>query len=394
MSLIFPELEQLYQIARSYQEAVVELAQRICAIPASTGAEGQRAELIASLLRERGYEPEIDEISNVYVRRGKHSGRPVLMLLAHTDTVFPAGTPLKIERDGDVLRGPGIADNSVGVAAMITLLEMLDKLGYETDVDIIAVADVGEEGQGNLRGARAAVERYREKLGAVIAIDGRIGRIVNRAVGSKRWRITVVGPGGHAFYSFGSPNAIYGLGRIITEIAALEVPRGSQTTFNVNTIEGGISSNVNTIATQASAMIDMRSIDMAALDRLAEQVKRLVERSVGPGLQTRIEVLGERPASACSEDSPLVRLATQCVRWVGYEPKLTASSTDINIPLSMHIPAVCVGITLSECAHTLEEWLSISPIKDGLAQILRLSIEGCALIAGGMKATGDKLEVE
>lgn len=375
------ELERLRQIAHSYQGAVVELAQRICAIPAPTGEEKLRAEFVASLWRERGYEPEIDEISNVYVRRGKRGEGPVLMLLAHTDTVFPAGTPIKIKREGDVLCGPGIADNSVSVAAMVTLLETLDRLGRETDVDIVAVANVSEEGQGNLRGAWAAVERYQGELGAVIAIDGRIGRVVNAAVGSKRWHITVLGPGGHSFYSFGAPNAIYGLARVIAKIAALEVPHEPKTTFNVNLIEGGTSGNINTISAQASAMIDMRSVDMETLDRLAEQVKHIVEDSAGNGLHTQIEVLGERPAGGCNDDNPLVRLATQCVRWAGYQPELTASSTDINVPLSMNIPAVCVGVTLSEHTHTLEERLFIPPIKDGLAQILRLSIEACMLIA-------------
>ncbi|MBE3558539.1 MAG: M20/M25/M40 family metallo-hydrolase [Ktedonobacteraceae bacterium] len=381
MSLTPSELDRLQQIAFAYKEPVVELAQRICAVPAPTGQEQQRAALVASLLRERNYEPEIDEISNVYVRRGQHNERPVLMLLAHTDTVFPADTPLRIERDGDVLRGPGIGDNSLSVAAMIILLEILDKLGIETGADIVVVANVGEEGLGNLRGARAAVERYRHDLGAVIAIDGRIGYIVNTAVGSKRWRVTVRGPGGHSFGSFGTPSAIHGLGRIIAAIAALEVPRQPRTTYNVGMIEGGTS--INTIAPQATALIDMRSVDVATLERLAEQVRQIVEREAGPGLQTNIEVLGERPAGRCAQDNPLVRLAVRSLRWVGYEPEFTASSTDANIPLSLGIPAVCVGVTRTERAHTVEEWLAIPSIPAGLAQLLRLCIETCALIANG-----------
>ncbi len=161
----------------------------------------KRANLVASLWRERGYTPEIDAVGNVYVRRGNHANKPVLLLLAHTDTVFPATTPIVVERQGDILRGPGIGDNSVNVAAMISVLDTLDELGRETDADIIAVADVGEEGLGNLLGARTAVERYQNQIGAVIAVDGSLGRIIHRAVGSKRWRITVQGPGGHSLRS-------------------------------------------------------------------------------------------------------------------------------------------------------------------------------------------------
>ncbi|HEY7419625.1 MAG TPA: peptidase dimerization domain-containing protein, partial [Ktedonobacteraceae bacterium] len=144
-------------------------------------------------------------------------------------------------------------------------------------------------------------------------------------------------------------------------------------------IEGGTS--VNTIASRATALLDMRSTDIAALDKLAAQVEALVASKAGPGLRTHIDVLGERPGGAISLDHPLVQLAAACHIWIGIEPHYTASSTDINIPLSLRIPAVCVGITQVERAHTLEEWLSVLPISNGLAQILRFSIEACSLLA-------------
>src|SRR5205814_839284 len=212
------ELSQIHVAAARRTEAVAELARRICEVPAPTGNEWERARLVASLCRGQSYTPEIDATGNVYIRRGKRENGPVLMLLAHTDTVFPQTTPISVERDADILRGPGIGDNSLSVAAMISALDVLDELGKETDAAIIAVADVGEEGLGNLLGARTAVERYREKLGAVIAIDGNLGRIIHVAVGSKRWRITVRGPGGHSYGAFGTPSAIHGLGRIIAAI--------------------------------------------------------------------------------------------------------------------------------------------------------------------------------
>lgn len=301
------------------------------------------------------------------------------MLLAHIDTVFPATTPIQVTRDGDVMRGPSIGDNSLSVATMISIFALLDELGIETDCDMLAVANVGEEGLGNLRGARAAVERYRNDLGAVIAIDGRLGVIVNTAVGSQRWRITVRGPGGHSFGSFGQPSAIHGLGRIIAAIADLDVPKTPKTTFNVGLIEGGTS--VNTIAPDASAILDLRSTDIALLDQLANRVRAIVEQRAGEGLQTEIEVLGERPAGARSQTDPLVQLASKTLQWLGIEPTYAASSTDANIAISLNIPAICVGVTYAGRAHTVEEYIQIPPIADGLAQLVRLTIEACALVA-------------
>ncbi len=379
MSLSLSELSQLRAMTNARTEAVADLARRICEVPAPTGSEQERAQFVAALWRERGYVPQIDAVNNVYVRRGKRGDGPVLLLLAHTDTVFPASTPISVRREGNILYGPGIGDNSVNVASMISIFDVLDELGRETPVDIVAVADVGEEGLGNLLGARTAVERYRDSVGAVIAIDGDVGRIIHIAVGSKRWRISVHGPGGHSFGSFGAPSAIHGLSRIIAAIAALQVPRDPKTTYNVGVIEGGTS--VNTIAAHASALLDMRSIDIASLDRLALQVEAVVEQRAGEGLETRIEVLGERPAGARSRSDALVRLAADAIRWLGLEPKYSASSTDANIPISLDIPAVCVGITHVERVHTTDEFLHIAPIGDGLAQVVRLCLDACELLA-------------
>ena len=373
------ELSQIHVAAARRTETVAELARRICEVPAPTGNEWERARLVASLCRNQGYAPEVDAVGNVYIRRGKREDGPLLMLLAHTDTVFPQTTPISVERQGDILRGPGIGDNSVNVAAMISALGVLDELERESDADIVAVANVGEEGLGNLLGARIAVERYRQRLGAVIAIDGDLGKLVHVAVGSKRWRITVSGPGGHSYGDFGTPSAIHGLGRIIAAIAQLEVPQQPKTTLTVGLIEGGTS--INTIAAHATALLDLRSTDIAALNQVADRVRRIIEQSAGPGLRTEIEILGERPAGMRSQADPLVQLAAEAITWLGMEPKYEASSTDANIPISLDIPAVCIGITQVERAHTLEEFLYVPPIGDGLAQLTRLCIEASTLIA-------------
>ena len=373
------ELSQIHVAAARRTETVAELARRICEVPAPTGNEWERARLVASLCRDQGYAPEVDAVGNVYIRRGKREDGPLLMLLAHTDTVFPQTTPISVERQGDILRGPGIGDNSVNVAAMISALGVLDELERESDADIVAVANVGEEGLGNLLGARVAVDRYRERLGAVIAVDGSLGKLVHVAVGSKRWRISVTGPGGHSYGNFGTPSAIHGLGRIIAALSQLEVPQQPKTTFNVGLIEGGTS--INTIAAHATALLDLRSTDIAALNQVADRVRSIIEQNAGPGLRTEIEILGERPAGMRSQADPLVQLAAEAITWLGMEPKYEDSSTDANIPISLNIPAVCIGITQVERAHTLEEFLYVPPIGDGLAQLTRLCIEASTLIA-------------
>lgn len=383
MVLSSTALEQVQATAHTHIEAVASLAQRICEVPAPTGQELERARFVASLWQERGYTPEIDAVGNVYVtRRGNKEQARLLMLLAHTDTVFPAGTPIVIKREGDRLYGPGISDNSVSVASMLHTFDILDQLGLQTATDIMAVANVGEEGLGNLLGARTAVERYRKQLGAVLVIDGGLGYITHGAVGSKRWRITVRGPGGHSYGSFGTPSAIHGLGKIIAALADLQVPQSPKTTFNVGTIEGGTS--VNTIAAEASALLDMRSTDVETLNHLAEKARTLIEQKAGPGLSVQIEVLGERPAGQRSLSDPLVRLAGDVLHWLGIEPRYGTSSTDANIPISLNIPSVCVGVTHGEHAHTLQEYFTISPLGQGLAQLVRLSVEASEMVGNSV----------
>jgi acetylornithine deacetylase/succinyl-diaminopimelate desuccinylase-like protein len=379
MALTPLALDRLRTAAEARIEAVVSLAGRICEVPAPTGQEFERARLVASLWQERGYTPEIDAVGNVYVRRhGARRERPLLMLLAHIDTVFPAATPIVVRRQGETLHGPGIGDNSVSVAAMLQTFDLLDALQIETATDLLAVANVGEEGLGNLLGARTAVERYRADLGAVLVIDGGLGHVTHGAVGSKRWRITVRGPGGHSYGSFGTPSAIHGLGRIIAALADLQVPAAPKTTFNVGVIEGGTS--VNTIAAEASALLDLRSSDTQALNTLAQQARLLIEQRAGRGLQTTIEILGERPAGERRRDDPLVQLAGETLHWLGIEPRYGSSSTDANIPISLNIPTVCVGVTRGEHAHTIQEFFQIPPLRQGLAQVARLCIEASQLL--------------
>ncbi|MDQ3549132.1 MAG: peptidase dimerization domain-containing protein, partial [Chloroflexota bacterium] len=213
------------------------------------------------------------------------------------------------------------------------------------------------------------------------AVEGHnLGRVTHAAVGSTRWRVRVSGPGGHSWGAFGKPNAIHGLSRIISEIARLDVPSEPKTTYNVGTIQGGTS--INTIAPDASALVDMRSVDAGALRQLVDQIGEIVATSAGDGLTADVDVLGERPAGVCPRTHPLVDVAGDVLRQVGFEPIFDASSTDANIPISLGIPAVCIGITHGGLGHTTSEFIEVPPIATGLTQLALLSIAAATVVAG------------
>jgi acetylornithine deacetylase/succinyl-diaminopimelate desuccinylase-like protein len=257
---------------------------------------------------------------------------------------------------------------------MLELVTLLNDAGIDTPGDLILVANVGEEGLGNLRGVRAAVDRFESELGGVIAIEGHnLGRVTHMAVGSHRIRVTVDGPGGHSWGAFGQPSAIHALGRIIAAISDLDVPAEPKTTYNVGVIEGGVS--VNTIAPRASAIVDMRSVDKAELDNLVKQVETIVSAENTNDVQTAIEVLGERPAGKTPIDARIVQTAINVLRTIGFEAELNASSTDANIPISRGIPAICIGLTHGEGAHRVEEWIETEPISKGMLQLAMLVSE-------------------
>lgn len=358
----------LRKLASAALPTICELTEEICLIPAPSYHEERRARFVAEQLRARGLAAEIDEIGNVIARR-KGSGKTKTMLLsAHTDTVFPMDTEITVRRENGTMIGPAIGDNSLAVASLIELMTILDEAQIETPGDLLVVANVGEEGLGNLRGIRAVCDRYGDELGGVIAIEGHnVGRVTHGAVGSKRIRVTVEGPGGHSWGAFGHPSAIHELGLIVGDIAHVAVPTEPKTTFNVGLIDGGVS--VNTIAPHATAVIDMRSVDPNALARLASEVEAIIARRQTDQISTSIEVLGERPAGWTASSACIVRTASAILRQLGIEPMLNASSTDANIPISRGIPAVCVGLTRGSGAHRVDEMIEIAPIELGVVQL-------------------------
>ncbi len=370
-----PDVERLLSRASLALADTVALTTRISQTPAPTGNEGERAQLVADEMRAIGLaDVYIDDAGNAIGRRpGTRPHAPALMIAAHTDTVFPADTDLTVRRTSDRLVGPGVGDNSLGVAAMLTVARILDAAGMSTAGDVLFVADVGEEGLGNLRGMRAATAAYRDRLGAVIAVEGHnLGRVTHRAVGSRRYRVRVAGPGGHSWGNYGRPNAIHILAELIADLAALPVPREPKTSLSVGTIEGGVS--VNTIPPAASALVDLRSVSQAQLERLAGQLEKTVRNIRIADVQATAEILGDRPAGEIPADAPIVRTCADALRALGIAPTLDASSTDANVPIGLGIPAVCVGVAEGGNAHRREEFIRIPTIPTGIQQLLLITL--------------------
>jgi tripeptide aminopeptidase len=376
--LASPErIEAVRAAAHAVTPDVVELTALISAVPSPTGEETAKSLLVERLLATAGLAAERDAIGDVVGvipgRLGSQPGTPRLLIAAHIDTVFPIATPLEVKRSADRLSGPGVGDNSVAVAAAIKLADLLRIAGEVPAVDVLLTGNVGEEGLGNLRGIREVLAS-RSDIGAVVALEGHnLGRVTHVAVGSRRFRITVKGPGGHSWGDFGRPNAIHGLSRLIAELDAIPLPRSPKTTLNVGMISGGVS--VNTIAPEASCLLDLRSIDESALRRLSDRVTRLVERSNrGDAVVYTAESIGERPAGVVSADSPIVQIAAGTLSALGLEPSFDASSTDANVAIAAGIPAVCIGLTTGGNVHRTDEFIDLEPVSRGVTQLGLLTL--------------------
>jgi tripeptide aminopeptidase len=376
--LASPErIEAVRAAAQAVTPDVLELTAQISAVPSPTGEETAKSLLVERLFATAGLATERDAIGDVVgvipSRQTSRPGTSRLVVAAHIDTVFPIGTPLEVKRSADRLSGPGVGDNSVAVAAAIKLAELLRMAGEAPAVDVLLTGNVGEEGLGNLRGIREVLSS-RSDIGAVVALEGHnLGRVTHVAVGSRRFRITVKGPGGHSWGDFGRPNAIQGLSKLIAELDAIPLPRSPKTTLNVGMIDGGVS--VNTIAPEASCLLDLRSIDESALRRLSDRVTRLVERSNrGDAVIYAAESIGERPAGVVSVDSPIVQIAAGTLTALGLEPSFDASSTDANVAIAAGIPAVCIGLTTGGNVHRTDEFIDLEPVSKGVTQLALLTL--------------------
>jgi acetylornithine deacetylase/succinyl-diaminopimelate desuccinylase-like protein len=345
-------------------------------VPAPTFAERPRSVLVSQRMQALGlHDVEIDELGNVYGRRPGIVERPALLISAHLDTVFPADTDLSIRYEGERVYGPGIGDNSVGVAGLLRLAEIYQRCDLPMQGDIWFVANVGEEGLGDLRGMRAVVERLRTRIGGVIVIEGcDFGSLHHQAIGVRRFRIEARGPGGHSWGNFGTPSAIHVLVRLAARLTELQVPVSPRTTFNIGMISGGTS--VNTIAHHASMLLDLRSVSSAVLSDLVSEVYRLVEEATldQPEVHLQIIKVGDRPSGAIPREHPLVQAAVAAYQMVGAQISFQQSSTDANIPLSLGIPAICVGLTDGGNAHRTDEYILPTNLGRGMQALLLLSL--------------------
>lgn len=386
MILSSPErVEAVRAAAAAVTPDVLRLASEIAAVPSPTGEEEAKSELVERLFRREELATERDRLGDVVAtipgRASADGSARRLLVAAHIDTVFPRDTPLDVTRTGDRLAGPGIGDNSIAVAATIALARLLGMARERPAVDVLLTGNVGEEGLGNLRGIREVMDSH-QKIGAVIALEGHnLGRVTHVAVGSRRYLITAKGPGGHSWGDFGRPSAIHALARVVAELDAISLPRAPKTTLNVGTIGGGVS--VNTIAPEATALVDARSIDEAALHRLGERVTRIVERvNRESGVELTTETIGERPAGVVAVDSPIVGLAASTLATLGIEPSFDASSTDANVPIAAGIPAVCIGLTTGGNVHRTDEFIDLAPVPTGIAQLALLTLALSELLRG------------
>jgi tripeptide aminopeptidase len=369
---------------------ITEQQIRITEIPAPGFDEKARGKCLGELLKGSGLAVHTDDVGNMIGERAGADRRKIVLVAAHLDTVFQAKTGVKVRRGGTRLEAPGISDNGAGLAALVAVARSLNDAELRTGMTLVFAADVGEEGEGNLRGIRRLVEEYRDRLSAVIAIDGASTEYVTiEALASRRMEIAITGPGGHSWSDFGAPNPVTGLARGIVRFSSIKLPGQPRSTFNFGVIEGGVS--VNSIPFRAAAKVDLRSEDETELARMEAELRSAVqtgieeeEAAARPGsgsLEAKFSVLGVRPGGKLAADSPLLAAVQNVDRYLGNRARFERSSTDANIPLSLGIPAIALGGGgRGGGAHSPAEWYDPTGRDLGVRRILltALAIAGVA----------------
>ena len=321
-------------------------------IPAPEFSEGRRGDALKSVFQSMGLKVRTDKIGNVIGERPGSDEKSVVLLAAHLDTVFPADADVRVKRVNGRLEAPGISDNGAGLATLVGLARALSESRIHTTKTIVLAGDVGEEGEGNLRGIRALVEAYGSRLAAVIAVDGpSTEHITTQGIASRRLEVSVTGPGGHSWSDFGTPNPITALSRGIVRFSSIRVSDNPRSTFNFGIIEGG--NAVNSVPAKATVKVDLRSELESELNRMENTLRTAMqagvkeESSTAPSrnetLQLSFHSLGTRPAGKLADGSALLQAIRNADRYLGNRSRIERSSTDANIPLSLGIPAVAVG---------------------------------------------------
>lgn len=361
---------------------------RLTEIPAPPFEEAQRAAAVKALLASSGLNVQVDKAGNVIGELPGSHDKEVVMLAAHLDTVFPPGTDVKVRRESDRMSAPGISDNGTGLAALVAIARTIHEAKITPRRTILFVADVGEEGEGNLRGMRALVDAYRGRLKAAVILDGSgTDHVTTKALASRRLEVLIVGPGGHSWSDFGMPNPISALVRGSVRFINTRVPASPRTTFNLGQIDGGTS--VNSVPHEARLKVDIRSESEDELAKLETALRECVaagvrdemesprDRSKGK-LEWRVELLGSRPGGELAADSQLLAALRAADSYVGNQSRIERSSTDANIPLAAGIEAISIGAGGNGGgAHSLQEWYEPAGREMGLKRAL-LTLLGVA----------------
>ena len=387
-----PQIRAAVEWFASHRAWIDDEQARLTEIPAPSFQESERAAAVKVLLSAVGLEVSTDKAGNVIGLLRGESDKELVILSAHLDTVFPAGTDVKVRRDKSRMTAPGISDNGAGLVALVAVARALHEARIQPRRTILFVADVGEEGEGNLRGMRALVDAYRERLKAVIVLDGSsIDHVTTKALASRRVEVVITGPGGHSWSDFGIPNPINALVRGSVRFINTRVPSSPRTTYNLGQIEGGTS--VNSIPHEARLKVDLRSegddelirLESALRDCIAAGIRDEMEtardRSKGK-LEWRLDLLGSRPGGELAPNSPLLATLRAADEAVHNQSRLERASTDANIPLSLGIEAIAIGAGGNGGgAHSLQEWYESDGRETGLQRVL-LTLLGSSGIVG------------
>jgi len=364
---------------------------RLTEIPAPSFQEEKRAAAVKELLAAEGLAIHTDKIGNVVGELSGQNEKEAVLMAAHLDTVFPSGTDVKVRREGVRLIAPGISDNGTGLAGLLAIARAIRAAKIQPQRTILFAANVGEEGEGNLRGMRSLIDAYRSRLRAVIVLDGSgIDHVTTKALASRRVEVVITGPGGHSWSDFGMPNPINALVRGSVRFINTRVPLSPRTTFNLGQVEGGTS--VNSIPHEAKLKVDLRSESEDEIARLEaalrdsfetgikDEMDNARDRSRGR-LGVKFNLIGSRPGGELATESPLLSALRLADEAVGNQSRIERSSTDANIPMSLGIAALAIGAGGNGGgAHSLQEWYETGGRETGLKRAL-LTLLGVAGLA-------------
>ncbi len=378
--------DQIKAYLEKNQTLLFETLEELCAIPAPSHHEEKRAAYCKEWLERAGAEGAyIDEAQNVIFPIGCENSREITVVVAHTDTVFPDTEPMPYLDDGERIFSPGVGDDTANLTVLLLCAKYFVENNIVPKSGVMFVCNSCEEGLGNLKGTRQLFADYADRIARFISFDSCLGYVADRCVGSHRYKVTVRTQGGHSYLAFGNPNALAELSRIISAIYSLEVPKieNSRTTYNVGIVSGGTS--VNTIAQKAEMLCEYRSDSREALAIMQAHFEEIFEAARARGVDLTVERIGERPCMG-EVDLGVIAAMTEAYREVvsdvmGVETVCKSSSTDCNIPLSLGIPAICVGCITAKGVHTREEFIKKASLpvgaEVGLRYLLALTDASC-----------------